>query len=207
MIDAGDLPPGPLILASSSPRRRSILRNLGLQFVVHPPRVDECPEEGLSAGRLVIELARRKAEQAAQAHEHGLVVGVDTIVSLQGSLMGKPKDKEQAAAMLRRMSGRTHEVVSGIAVLAKPGGRLETALERTLVTMRRLTDKEIRDYVETGEPLDKAGGYGIQGVGGLLVSRILGCYYNVVGLPLVRLDLVLRRFGYNLLEKAICRGR
>lgn len=192
------------ILASASPRRRALLQGLGLSFTAIPSEVPETVEEGLAPGALVEELARRKAVAVAAElaePEDKLVIGADTIVVLDGTVLGKPTDEAEARAMLAQLSGRWHEVFTGVAVVEPGTGRVESASERTGVKFRHLAPAEIAAYVATGEPLDKAGAYGVQGKGALLVERIEGCYYNVVGLPLVRLAGLLEKFGVNLWEE------
>jgi septum formation protein len=178
-----------LVLASASPRRRELLGRLGVPFEVHPVDADEAPRPGEAAADLVRRLAVAKAEAALVAVADGddaVVVAADTEVVLDGEVLGKPADAADAAAMLRRLAGRTHEVLTGVAVAASWGdtAAVESRVARTAVTMTELADAEIAWYVATGEPLDKAGGYGIQGGGGLFVSSIEGSWDNVVGLPL-----------------------
>jgi len=168
-----------LVLASGSPRRRELLSQLGRPFDVVVPEVDEESRVDESPGDLVRRLALAKAEAVALSRPEAVVVGADTIVVLDGQIMGKPIDTADASRMLRLLSGRTHDVLTAVAVV--PG---ECVTERTAVTFRDLTGAEIDRYVATGEPLDKAGAYGIQGLGGDLVSFIEGSWDNVVGLPM-----------------------
>ncbi len=189
----------PIVLASSSPRRKELLASLGLQFEIVPAEVDE-HWEGESDPRVFAEaLARRKAQYVAAQRQSGLVIGADTLVYIDGEILTKPSDETEAQAMLHRLSGRTHTVVTGVAVVNAANKETVSCFEQTDVTFRALSDVEIRRYVATGEPMDKAGAYGIQGIGALLVARIEGCYPNVVGLPLVRLAELLRHFGVELL--------
>ena len=185
-----------LILASSSPQRAEVLRNAGFLFEVVPAHVDESRREGETAGDLVRRLAETKARVAAaglpQANHPAIVIGTDTVISLDGLILGKPADAQNAREMLRRLSGRTHEVVSGLAVLSWPPGERLVEQENTRVTFATLKESEIDDYVASGEPLNKAGAYAIQGLGGRFVERVEGCYFNVVGLPLARLCRILR---------------
>lgn len=172
----------PLVLASASPRRRVLLEQVGLVPLVRPTGADETWPEGLAPGPAVEVLAARKA-RAADAEPDALVIAADTVVVLDGEVLGKPTDAADAARTLRRLSGRTHTVYTGVAL--RHDGRDATVHAATDVTMAPLTDAEIDAYVATGSPLDKAGGYGIQDeVGALLVARIDGEYTNVVGLPL-----------------------
>lgn len=189
----------PLVLASASPRRRDLLARLGLTFTVSPSDADETWPEGLETGPAAQAIALRKA-RAVPAPD-ALVLAADTVVVLDGEILGKPGDSGEAAATLGRLSGCTHEVVTGLALAAQ--GRETTAHETTRVTFARLTDAEIAAYVATGSPLDKAGSYGIQDdLGALLVERIEGDYFNVVGLPLRRLYDTLRHFVPDLVTVA-----
>jgi len=184
---------GVLILASGSPRRRQLLEMLGLPFRAVAPDVDESLLPWEQPEAYVTRLARDKARVVA-AREHGTpVLGADTTVVLRGRLFGKPADPAEAADMLRRLQGRKHQVMTAVAVALD--GRVEHALDVTDVTFRRLSDEQIADYVATGEPLDKAGAYAIQGKGAALVEGIRGDFFGVMGLPLrLALDL-LARFG------------
>lgn len=189
-----------LVLASASPRRRELLARIGLDFRVCESGVDEGP---LLAGaadppRLTRGLALAKAMAAGRRETDALVLAADTVVVLDGEILGKPRDADEAAAMLSRLQGRTHRVVTGVAVLDAATGRSRTAAEETRVTLRDLSPEEIAAYVAGGEPLDKAGAYAVQGLGALLVTRIDGCFYNVVGLPLARTADLLRDFGLSL---------
>jgi septum formation protein len=186
-----------LILASQSPRRRELLTQAGYRFEVQPSRHPEILREGESGISFALRLAREKAEavfalrqalqQPAQSlSEPVLVLGADTVVLVDGEVLGKPASPADASRMLHQLSGKTHQVVTGIAVVAGFGSRVivDSASELTHVTMRTLAEEEISEYVATGEPLDKAGAYAIQGYAGRWIPRIRGCYFNVVGLPL-----------------------
>ena len=188
-----------IILASSSPRRQSLLENLGICFSTISTNIDESflPQE--SPRNAVRRLARLKAERAIPLlRENCLLIAADTIVVLDGQVMGKPGSKDDALEMLTQLSGRCHEVITAICI--RTAGGCEVEDETTRVYFRHLSEEEIRAYVASGEPADKAGAYGIQGRGGLLVQRIEGCYFNVVGLPMSRLYLMLKKHGINLLE-------
>jgi len=188
-----------IILASSSPRRQSLLENLGICFSTISTNIDESflPQE--SPRNAVRRLARLKAERAIPLlREDCLLIAADTIVVLDGQVMGKPGSKEDALEMLTQLSGRCHEVITAICI--RTAGGCEVEDETTRVYFRHLSKEEIKAYVASGEPADKAGAYGIQGRGGLLVQRIEGCYFNVVGLPMSRLYLMLKKHGINLLE-------
>jgi septum formation protein len=171
-----------LILASASPQRRALLERLGVDFVVSPQDVEELMEG--DPGDVVLENALRKA-RAARAHDDGVVLGCDTLVALDGTIFGKPADERAARATLRALSGATHEVVGGVALLL--GADERTAVARTKVTFRRLGDQVIDWYLRRGEWRGRAGGYAIQGAGAALVESVSGDYENVVGLPLAAL--------------------
>jgi len=183
---------GPLVLASASPRRVTLLRQAGAEFVVVDPGPDRAwpgdaePRHGVRA------LALDKARRVARERPGKVVVGADTVVVLRGRRLGKPRDRAEALEMLSRLHGRTHEVWTGIAVVRD--GEQRTGAECVHVQLARLTRSELEAYVATGEPLDKAGGYGIQGLAGQFVRRIDGDYTAVVGLPLARLRAVLAEF-------------
>jgi len=191
-----------LILASGSPRRAEILRNAGIVFEVQAALLDESRRAGEPPGDHVRRLALEKARIAAEAvaeRESGayFVVGADTVVVAGDEILGKPASEEDARRMLRRLSGTTHEVHTGLAVLRRPGADERAAEEITRVTFAPLSSEDIESYLATGEPFDKAGAYAIQGVGGRYITRIEGCYFNVVGLPLARLCALLRELGWE----------
>ncbi|MCP4231536.1 MAG: septum formation inhibitor Maf [bacterium] len=189
-----------LILASTSPRRRKLLAESDIEFTAVDPRdvaEDIIPDEDPAA--LVIRHAIAKAQSVAGDYPDALVIGADTIVFVDGEIMGKPQDEEEAAAMLAQIAGRSHFVYSGIAVIDTADGREEAAYQRTKVHFKRLSPDEITRYVATGEPMDKAGAYAIQGKGAFVVDRIEGDYFNVVGLPMCLLGRVLAGFGYDVL--------
>lgn len=196
-----------IILASQSPRRRELLGRMGIEdFQVRPARGEEVMDPALPPERLVEELSRQKAaEVAAGAAGEDLIIAADTVVSVEGRVLGKPRDREDAVKMLAALSGREHTVYTGVTV--RRGGESVTEHEATAVRFRPLTREEIRDYVATGEPLDKAGAYGIQGYGCLLVEGISGDYFNVVGLPVCRLGRILARFGVDPLARAAKKER
>ena len=186
-----------VILASQSPRRRELLERMGItQFKIIPARGEEKADPGLSPDRLVEELSRQKAaEIAAQADGADVVIAADTVVALDGKVLGKPRDEEDAFAMLSALQGRQHQVYTGLTV--RRGAQSATLHEMALVTFRPLTGEEIRAYIATGEPMDKAGAYGIQGYGALLVEGVSGDFYTVMGLPVCRLGGLLRQFGID----------
>ena len=195
-----------IVLASQSPRRRQLLGQMGLEFTTQSPEIDEAAFPGRDARDLVQILSREKARWiAGQVDPETLVIGADTVVVRDGEILGKPKGEEEARAMLASLSGRTHQVCTGVTVCR--GDKVLTQVEETQVTFRPLTDQEIRQYVSTGEPMDKAGAYGIQGLGALLAERLEGDYSNVMGLPLCRLGQMLSRFGVHPLEAAMAPQR
>jgi septum formation protein len=189
-----------LILASGSPRRQELLRNAGFDFQVRPASVNEDPLPGETPRAMVVRLAREKALQvAADAPPRSLVLGADTTVVVDGDSLAKPLDAADAARMLRRLSGRSHSVLTGVCLVEAPARVAASGCERTEVRFRTLTGSEVRDYVSSGEPFDKAGAYAIQGRGSRFITRVEGCYFNVVGLPIALVDRlignVLRRRG------------
>lgn len=176
-----------LILASASPRRRELLTQAGYRFEVQPSSIPESRRPGEDAIRFATRLAREKAEEVFARHQPStapvMVLGADTVVVCDGEVMGKPADAADATRMLLLLSGCTHQVVTGVAVVWDVGSA-EVASEMTQVTMRTLSPEEVARYVASGEPMDKAGAYAIQGYAGRWIPRIHGCYFNVVGLPL-----------------------
>lgn len=184
-----------LVLASQSPRRQELLWQLGLDFRVENTAVQECAEGG-SPEHLAEENARRKADYAAKRWPDALVIGADTLVVVGGLVLGKPATASEAEQMLCTLSGRQHDVITGVAL--RHGHSLEVFHVVTHVWFRSLLDYEIERYIQSGEPFDKAGAYGIQGIGGVFVERIDGCYFNVVGLPIQRLACALRGWGLDL---------
>jgi septum formation protein len=188
----------PVILASSSPRRRELLKQIGLSFTIDPADVDESLLPGEDPEGYAVRVALDKARVAAGRTGDGLVIAADTIVVLGRDILGKPVDVRDAERMLSLLSGRKHRVITGLALLDAGTGMTRTDSAVTGVWFRELTPAEISAYVSTGEPLDKAGAYGIQEKGAILVEKIEGCYYNVVGLPLSVLSRMLRDFGMSL---------
>lgn len=186
------------ILASASPRRVEILRTLGLDFAVRASDVDERLIQGESPQQYVMRAATAKAEAVARDARSGIVIAADTEVVIDGLPLGKPEDVEDAARMLRAISGRWHAVMTGVAVVDVESGRSAVDHEKTLVRFRDLTESEIDAYVATGEPSDKAGAYAIQGRGMLFVTEIAGNYQNVVGLPVPLLERLVRQIGAHL---------
>jgi septum formation protein len=188
-----------LILASSSPRRKELLQTLGLTFAVITSDVDETASPELTPAEVVEQLALRKAGAVAEKVSDGVVLGSDTIVVLDGQILGKPADEADAFRMLSALQGREHTVYSGVALIDAASGRSEVAHNATRVRIRPLSEREIRAYIATGEPMDKAGSYAIQGIGSTIVEGIVGDYFTVVGLPLNLTAKMLARFGLPLL--------
>jgi nucleoside triphosphate pyrophosphatase len=185
----------PLILASSSPRRQELLRNAGFEFEVRPSSIPEEPHPGETPEAFVRRMAAEKAlEVAAGSPAGSLVLGADTVVLVDAQILGKPANPEQAARMLSQLSGRSHRVLTGVCLVKAPDSIEARGESDTRVWLRPLEEAEIRDYVASGEPLDKAGAYGIQGRASRFVTRIEGCYFNVVGLPVALVDEMLRPF-------------
>ncbi|MDP4084558.1 MAG: Maf family protein [Bacillota bacterium] len=185
-----------LILASSSPRRKELLENLQLSFNILSSDVDESFDPKLPPEEVVMELADRKAKVIFKENPDACVIGSDTIVVLDGKILGKPKNEEDAVSMLQMLSGRQHDVYTGVSILSKE--RSSLFFEKTEVSFWELTVEEIKAYVRSGEPFDKAGAYGIQQFGSMLVKKINGDYFAVVGLPVSRTIRELRKVGYQL---------
>jgi septum formation protein len=187
-----------LILASTSPRRAQILRDAGLAFTIISSAVDETPIPGEAPNELVLRLANAKAELvAARSVGPAIVIAADTVVVLEGQILGKPRSTDDARHMLEKLSGRTHSVVTGVSLIRLPDVEQRAFVETTLVHFDRLSANEITRYLATEEPHDKAGAYAIQGRAGRYIPRIEGCYYNVVGLPLARLLSELHALGWS----------
>jgi len=190
-----------LVLASGSPRRQELLAQFGVVYQTKTSQVDESVESIYSPGQIVEELAHRKAGKVAESYEDALVIGADTVVVIDGEILGKPGDEKEAKEMLNRIQGREHEVYSGIALVHKKEGKIDRVITRhrvTKVRMRPMSQDKIAWYVSTGEPLDKAGAYGIQGLGSCLVDQIEGCYFNVVGMSVSLLDQMFEELGFSL---------
>jgi septum formation protein len=187
-----------LILASASVRRAEILRDAGFHFSVLSSAIDETPYAGENPQDLVQRLAVAKAELvAARAVGPAIIIAADTEVTLDGHIFGKPRSSDDARRMLEKLSGHTHSVLTGVALIRLPDAERITFVETTLVHFAKLSEDEITRYLATGEPHDKAGGYAIQGRAGRYIPRIEGCYFNVVGLPLARLQQALTELGWS----------
>lgn len=185
----------PFILASGSPRRKELLMQARYTFSIQTSDVDETVNPQLTPSEVVCELARKKAEAVAQNHPDAVVLGSDTVVVCNDQILGKPSDAAEAKAMLTSLSDRDHSVLTGVAICEK--GEVTTFFEETVVHFYRLSEEDIDQYLETGEPFDKAGGYGIQGFGAYLVHSISGDYNTVVGLPLAKTMRKLKRFNIH----------
>lgn len=179
-----------LVLASASPRRQELLHNAGITFEVQPTHIPEDPLPGENAKDCAERLAREKALTVARQRPNDAVLGADTVVVIDDRILGKPVDAADAARMLRLLSGRTHQVITGVCLVVN--GQLSMASETTLVTMSEISEKEIAGYAATGEPMDKAGAYAIQGIASRWIPRIEGDYSNVVGLPVALVCRMLR---------------
>jgi septum formation protein len=188
-----------LVLASASPRRQDLLRNAGIAFVIQATHPPELPRAGENPRACAERLAGEKARAVSAQRPGDFVLGADTIVIADGQILGKPRDAADAARMLGLLSGRTHQVITAVCLLGPPRGNADvledTRSETTLVTMDRLSDQDIRFYIATGEPMDKAGAYAIQGMASRWISRIEGDYFNVVGLPVALVYRMLREHG------------
>lgn len=189
-----------IVLASQSPRRRRLLEALGVEFVIKPVDIDERPIEGEAAEAYVLRLAKEKALASfkrGDSEKAAAILAADTIVVFDKALLGKPKDEAEGVSMLMRLSGKTHEVFTGVSVM-RPAETMETALVKTEVRFRAFTKAQAESYMQTGEPLDKAGAYAVQGIGAALVDEVKGSYTNVIGLPVKEtLELLKRAGGYT----------
>jgi len=203
-VNASPVKDSGLVLASSSPRRRQLLGYLGLEFEVMPSDFEEVVDESLTPAEVVVDLAIAKAQEiaariVASTRGASVVLGADTVVVLDGRVIGKPASRQQAAEMLTQLSGRCHEVYTGVALVELPGGRVTSAHQVSKVYMRTIAPGEIRAYVETGEPMDKAGAYALQGIGSVFVEKIEGCFTNIIGLPIPLVVQLLRGCGFEIL--------
>ncbi len=189
-----------IILASQSPRRRAMLDLLRIKFECFPADIDECFLTGEKPRDAVRRIAQSKAEQVKEQVGSALIIAADTVVVCNGEILGKPVDAQDAFNKLSMLKGRKHEVITAVCVINTESGLCEVQDETTSVYFRDITDEEIGAYILTGEPMDKAGAYAIQGTGAVFIEKIEGCYFNVVGLPLKDLYLMLKNQGVSLLE-------
>ena len=189
-----------IILASASPRRKEILEKTGLKFKVDESDYEEKTDPGLKPHDLARFLSREKARDVARRHRNALVIAADTIVVLRGRLFGKPRNEEHAKEMLKALSGKAHSVITGFTIIDTAGKKELSRSVESKVFFKRLSADEIEAYIRSGEPLDKAGAYGIQGLGAVMVKKIEGDFFNVMGLPLDALAESLKKFGVNVLS-------
>ncbi|MBS4029050.1 MAG: septum formation inhibitor Maf [Ignavibacteriales bacterium] len=188
----------PVVLASASPRRKQLLEQIGISFTVTQSGIDEILDLSVSPGENVKRISFEKALSVTEQYNSSLIIGADTIVVLDGKIFGKPQSQADAKRMLLELSGKTHIVYTGFTVLEMPQRRSEIAYEATEVTFRTMSESEIESYVATNSPMDKAGAYGIQDdIGAIFIEKINGDFYNVVGLPLCKLYLMLKQFTNN----------
>ncbi|BCS81246.1 Maf family protein [Anaerocellum diazotrophicum] len=193
-----------IILASSSPRRIELLKQFGIEFETIPSNVDESIDQSLSVEENVMQLAKKKAqkifEKLGEDKKCSLVIAADTVVYVEEVILGKPSNEDEAFWMLRKISGKWHTVYTGVCIIDGPSERILVEYEKSNVYIKHMSDEEILRYISTKEPFDKAGAYAIQGFGSLIVERIEGCFYNVVGLPLYKLNIMLQKLGYDLMK-------
>ncbi|PEL10207.1 nucleoside triphosphate pyrophosphatase [Bacillus sp. AFS017336] len=183
-----------LILASASPRRKELLSMLNIPFIIETSDVEEVMEQNLSSSEIVLKLAEEKATDVSTKFTNAVIIGADTIVTYKDKKLGKPTSKEDAFAMLKMLSGNTHEVYTGVSIINE--GINSSFYQCTKITFSELSDQEIIDYINTNEPMDKAGAYGIQGYGGTFVEKIDGDYYSVVGLPINKVKKKLKELNF-----------
>ncbi|MCF6460588.1 Maf family protein [Clostridium sp. Cult3] len=190
-----------IVLASSSPRRRELLRKFNIEPIIAKADIHERIHSHETVEQIAMGLAFEKANQLTDRFSNGeIIIGADTIVACDGQILGKPKDEEEAIDMLKLLSGRQHVVVTGISIIKLNTNIKIIDYEKTIVKFRKLSNDKILNYIKTKEYIDKAGAYGIQGLGGILVERIKGCYFNIVGLPIYKLDILLEKhFDISLL--------
>ncbi len=194
-----------LILASASPRRKDLLKQIGLEFEAYPADIDENSLGYMDAGKYAEEMSRRKALMVAKdfygaTDEEHLILGADTTVEIDGTILGKPEDYDDAVRMLESIQGKWHRVITGITLVNAKNRQVLTDSEITRVKIRSMTPEMIQAYLKTGESLDKAGAYGAQGYGSLIVERVEGCFFNVIGLPIYKLSRLLEQQGFKMLS-------
>lgn len=193
-----------VILASSSPRRIELLKQFGIEFEIIPSNVDESIDQSLLVEENVMQLAKKKAQEVfnklGEDSKQSLVIAADTVVFVEGVILGKPSNEDEAFWMLRKISGKWHTVYTGVCIIDGLSEKILVEYEKSNVYIKQMSDEEILSYISTKEPFDKAGAYAIQGFGSLIVERIEGCFYNVVGLPLYKLNIMLQKLGYDLMK-------
>jgi len=189
-----------IVIASGSPSRRGMLRRLGFKLRMIPSSIPEKHGFTDKPEEFATSLALTKARSVAEKLRSGIVIGLDTVIVHEGEILSKPTNEDDAIEMLKRLSGSTHRILTGIAIMDIETGRQLVDYELSKVKMRKLTEEEIRQYVSTGEPIGKVGAYAIQGAGSVLVDRLDGCYYNIAGLPISKLATMMKSFGKNLLH-------
>lgn len=188
-----------IILASASPRRKKLLSQIGLNFTIEPSNIKEESKYFSDFGLIAADLAYQKAKDVAKNHKNSIVIGADTIVVIDSKILGKPVTEYEAKLMLNELSGTWHSVFTGLALIDTDSNVIVRDFEESNVKFRNLSDDQIKNYIKTGESMDKAGAYGIQGKGALLVEKINGCYYNIVGLPLAKLSEMFLKLGVKIL--------
>jgi len=186
-------------LASQSPRRKQLLEQIGLKFEIDPSNYEEDMSLKMEPNKLAEFLSLGKAKDVARRHKDSIIISADTIVAIDGEVFGKPKTSERAKYMLQKLSGRGHSVITGFAIIDTETGKEISKSVETKVYFKNLSEKEIDAYIATGEPLDRGGGYAIQGLAALFVEKIEGDYFNIVGLPILALTTELKNFGINIL--------
>lgn len=189
-----------IILASTSPRRHGLAQQMGLEFEIMPSNYEEDMSMDMGPDKLAMTLAYGKAKEVADRLKVGVVLGVDTFIVFEGKKLGKPKSKEDAFQMLKSFSGKSQEVYSGVALIDCETSKEIKDFEVTKVKFREMDDQEIRSYIKTGEPMDKAGAYGIQGLSSIFIEKVDGCYTNVVGFPVYNIYKNLKKIGVNIFE-------
>ena len=189
-----------IILASTSPRRHELAKRMGLEFDVVPSNYEEDMTMKMSPKKLVMTLAYGKAKDVAEKYKSGIVIGADTIIVYKNKVLGKPKNKKDAFDMLKSFSNKSQEVYSGVCFIDCKTGKVVKDFEVTKVKFRKLDDDEIKSYIKTGEPMDKAGAYGIQGLASIFIEKIDGCYFNVMGFPIYNIYKNLRKMGVNVFD-------
>ncbi len=190
-----------IILASASPRRKELLEKIGLKFEVHPSNHQEDTNSCLKPHELAKSISRQKALAVASHHENAIIIAADTFIVFRGKIMGKPHTEAEARQMLAKLSGKSHSVITGFTIMDTDENKILSKSVETSVCLKKLTTEEIDAYVKSKEPLDKAGAYAIQGLGAVIIEKIEGDYFNVIGLPLCDLTESLKEFGVNILSK------